>query len=324
MRRVIFCLTLLISGALLAPAMADAPKSAASSRQLAQLEVKYFEHSFDTDSTDSRVARLEKMIYGDERTGPTADRLSKLLTLVEKEEEVPLPSLDPPSAPPKTQVAAVAPKAGKPGATSGAAPSSRTDSTAVVPSVENGDFSNYPHINVLEDEILGREFAQDSLPSRLSRLETAVFGKTFASQDFSSRTDALEQFAESKLHKKPFAVNPKMGSGDENIVYDDAPPVAPSRNTMPVDYHEPDGFGQTPQFSDQPPATNEKMINKVEWCEYHVFGKTFPSLHLMARLRQLHDALAPDKSESNLQLMDDMDSLTKAVEARIAQKSRAR
>jgi hypothetical protein len=62
--------------------------------------------------------------------------------------------------------------------------------------------TDYPHVTDLEQIILGQTYAAEALPDRLGRMETKVFGKISESSDLSERTDALESYAEKKLHKK--------------------------------------------------------------------------------------------------------------------------
>ncbi|MGH9550948.1 MAG: hypothetical protein ACRD3W_16320, partial [Terriglobales bacterium] len=86
---------------------------------------------------------------------------------------------------------------------------SQTD-TAQEDSVASGDSaasggSAYPHITALEQAILAQTYPNDALPDRLSRMETKAFGAPSTNQDLSDRTDALEQYAEKKLHKNPLA-----------------------------------------------------------------------------------------------------------------------
>lgn len=326
MQRLIFCLTLLISafGSFQA-ALSEPSVGTSGNTELGLLEQKYFEHRYDSDAVDVRVGRLEKMIYGDTRQGSTASRLASIVSLVEKEEEQPLVPVSPPAPSAASNPGTARPRiaAAPPRSNSANSPANNSNaadrSQAPAPSVENGDFANYPHITALEDEILGHAFPQDAISARLARLETAVFGKSMSSQDLSTRTDALEQFAETKLHKKPFGINPKMGDGDAPVVIENTP-----EPQEPVYRRAADGENQSLEspevLANNPPGSGAKMITRVAWCEYHVFGKTFPALHLIARLRQLHDELAPSRQESNFQLMDDMDSLTQAVLTHIQNK----
>ena len=70
-----------------------------------------------------------------------------------------------------------------------------SDSTA-------GDAQNdYPRVTALESEILGQSFQGQSLTARLSRMEAKAFGKPSDDMDLSERTDALDKYAQTKLHK---------------------------------------------------------------------------------------------------------------------------
>jgi hypothetical protein len=62
--------------------------------------------------------------------------------------------------------------------------------------------SAYPHITSLETAILGQTYESELPGDRLSRMETKAFGAPTQSTDLATRTDALENYAEKKLHKK--------------------------------------------------------------------------------------------------------------------------
>ncbi|MBY0551166.1 MAG: hypothetical protein K2W95_28055 [Candidatus Obscuribacterales bacterium] len=329
MKRVIFCLTLSLS-VVLAGGSALCQGSASAGPALGLLEQKYFEHSYDSDPVAVRVARLEKLIYGDARTGNISERLAVIVGLVARESETPVVGSGSRSAGSRGYAPALAAKpdtsdsaAGAPNGTGqrnvfnytpvtsfGSTGSSPAQPTA--PVVDSGDYGNYPHVTVLENEILGTSYQQDSLPARLSRLELRAFGKDSAGSDLGSRTDALEQYAETKLHKKAFGINPRMQENSDQMLPEMSSAGAPPAPRPHVDSPE--------VFAVAPPPSSSQMLTRVGWCEYQLFGHTFPTMHLMARLRQLHDEVVPNKLETNLQLLDDMDALTNAVVARVQQK----
>lgn len=66
-------------------------------------------------------------------------------------------------------------------------------------------------------------------------------------------------------------------------------------------------------FAKVPPPASARLISKVAWCEAHVFGQTFVSMHLKQRLRQLSQELQFNVQKTDLQLMDDVDGMIKAV-----------
>jgi hypothetical protein len=72
--------------------------------------------------------------------------------------------------------------------------------------------------------------------------------------------------------------------------------------------------------SSLPPPNEAKLITKVSWCEYKVFGRTFLNMHLTDRLRQLSQQLQYDTSKSDLELMDDIGAIVKLVQAQVKSK----
>ena len=64
-----------------------------------------------------------------------------------------------------------------------------------------------------------------------------------------------------------------------------------------------------------PPPSDAKLLTKVGWCEVQVFGHTFSTMHLPQRLQQLNGELNFEPGKSNMQLMDDVPLMIKAVVA---------
>jgi hypothetical protein len=69
-------------------------------------------------------------------------------------------------------------------------------------------------------------------------------------------------------------------------------------------------------FATDPPPPNSRMSTQVRWCEVQVFGKTFPDKHLPDRLGQLNRELQYKPGKTDMELMDDMNGLMKAVQLR--------
>lgn len=62
-----------------------------------------------------------------------------------------------------------------------------------------------------------------------------------------------------------------------------------------------------------PPPPDAKLLTKVGWCEVQVFGHTFSTLHLPQRLQQLNKELSFEPGKTDMQLMDDVPVMIKAV-----------
>ena len=84
------------------------------------------------------------------------------------------------------------------------------------------------------------------------------------------------------------------------------------QQTEPVETH----LDDPAVYASEPPAPDAKMLIKVGWCELHVFGHTFPTMHLPERLGQLNQELNFEPGKSNLELMDDIGVLLKTVQAK--------
>ncbi len=65
-----------------------------------------------------------------------------------------------------------------------------------------------------------------------------------------------------------------------------------------------------------PPDASARMIVKVGWCEVKLFSHTFPNMHLPERLGQINKELNLEPGKSDIQLMDDIGLMIKAVQAR--------
>ncbi len=286
-------------------------------------ESKYFERHFEGETTDKRLDRLENFIFGATNSGSASSRTAQIVAAV----GVPA-------------VVAAAPKT---------APS-YNDATSASP---NTDLSlqspgNYPRVTALESEILGQSYPTQPLITRLNRMELKVFGAQSHSDDLSARTDALDQYAQVKLHIKPqaaLAVNPQMegkggSSSQGNSAINDAnpfvrglrslaggpSPLNPMAMTSPVgsydvDDEDPAAAARKKMIEQQladaarpnAPSAHERTLSRVAWCEMQMFGKSYPQLHLLQRLHQLNSELFPTDKEKDIQLMDRIDVIVRAV-----------
>ncbi len=328
-----FVFVLALSLSLAHSAMAASDLDVTASSQLRLLELKYFEHTFDGESAEDRVERIEKLVRGEAGEGNPSDRVKSVVATLQAEGQ----SLAPFSAASDSAAASS-------GSRSAPKNSSNDSNISSIPAATgSGDRGAYPHVSNLEKEILKQTYEGEPLPERLARLETKAFGQAGSGNDFGGRTDKLEDYAESVLHNKPFAVNPDI----------EKPYIIPSaqhRQSYPVgsmaaaeDYAvqhffaPPHRFGadfSSPALDDEntasapplddpeiyqktPPPPGTRMITRVAWCEQQLYGHTCPQMHLTRRLKQLNDSThAVSNSQTDLDLMDDMDPIEKAVAAK--------
>lgn len=307
--------------------------SVTAATQLRMLELKYFEHTCDGEDAEERVSRIENLILGQSVEGKPEDRIKSLVSALKADGE----SLNPYT--PVDPTGAGTGAAGSPGRTSTSSKMQAAGNSDGADSVQSStDTGNYPHVSNLEKEILGKTYEGQTLPARLSRLEVKAFGTASNSSNFSARTDKLEDYAESVLHNKPFAVNkdidktyfipvrPGFNTGNsspslatEELAHFFGAPRGLTQEFAPTGPSETQSSNlEDPEvYKKNPPPAGTRMITQVGWCEVQTFGHTFSNMHLTQRLRQLNDVLhAVGGKQSDMALMDDLSPIMNAVLAK--------
>jgi hypothetical protein len=166
--------------------------------------------SFGQDPLNARLSRMEMKAFGKASDkGALSDRTDALEDYVERTQHKPLLAPAPGFQGPDDE------DGGNP-ATSGSAASGTGSAGSGANSVINGGDppGRYPRVTALEQAILGEVFEQEELAPRLARMEVKAFGKPSAADALGDRTDALEDYAEKKLHKKILGQTSTTGSPD--------------------------------------------------------------------------------------------------------------
>ncbi|MGD9679838.1 MAG: hypothetical protein AB7W16_01525 [Candidatus Obscuribacterales bacterium] len=326
-------------GASCAPATAGGE---ALGEEIAPLERRFLGHSFDKDSQDKRLSRLEQLVFGEASQGDPAARLKRLDDAARSAAGG--DDIDSPPTPPK-----------KASQHKAAPPSPAPSKPAVSEPAPGGEAEPdpYPRIGALEKFFEGKASPGDDLNARLSRMETKVFGKP-ATGDLGDRTDALEKIAERKTHKPlvgqhtdaqtdseyeedekpskvPMIVNtlgnvlaglssmatPAGGFGFGGVRMRPRSEVQPKEEDYEPGENEIPDMVEDPQVRQPfpPPATARDQI-KVGWCEFRLFGRTFPHKHLGERLEQINGELEFKPGKGAFALMDDIDAMVKKVAGR--------
>ncbi len=174
----------LVASVVLACAVAVNPVCAEDSmgNNLSKLEDKYFQHDFSKDEPADRLERLEKLVFGEARSGGNEQRLKTLLDMV--------PDLNAPKTDDSATQQSSAPAAPSP------TPKRTYKAADPLPdkSADNEPIANdssYPAVTAIEKKLLGRDYIGESVGKRLDRLEIKAFGKTNASDDLQDRVDRL-------------------------------------------------------------------------------------------------------------------------------------
>jgi len=203
--------------------VAAAPSWAAvSSSDLEKLEKNFFHHTYPKDTSDARLDRLEKMVFGEAKEGADSERLSSLMKLV----------------PEAVNDAPVA-KRSTGGGGSGSDNSSGGDTTAsdnrrptkasapAQPEPREDEGTQYPAVSAIEKKLFGKEFNDEAVETRLTRLEKKAFGRQSSSTDLSDRMDALKSQTGIDIARHPGPTGEWNDEEDEDTDYPDpTPPVS--------------------------------------------------------------------------------------------------
>ena len=164
------------------------PAYADSSADLDRLEQKFFQHSYAKEDLPVRLGRLEKMVFGESKTGSDPERLLNLVKAVPANSGQPSSDGDDTASSGNRESAPeTANRTPTRPARQPVAPPSSDQDDAQVPNDEK-----YPAVSAIEQKVFGHDFAQEPIGKRLSRLETKEFGKPSTSTDLSDRVDALK------------------------------------------------------------------------------------------------------------------------------------
>ncbi len=153
------------------------------------LETKFFHHTYPKDTSESRIDRLEKMVFGEAKDGPERDRLDSLLKMVDEADD------DQPVAERGTTGGDSPPATANRTASGSGSTSPKKSAPAATPKTvaRDDDGTSYPAVSAIEKKLFGKEFDDEAVEDRLTRLEKKTFGQPSKSNDLSERMDALKE-----------------------------------------------------------------------------------------------------------------------------------
>ncbi len=218
--------------------------------RLSQLETKFFKHTYPKDEEAVRLERLEKMIFGESRTGSSEDRLKNLAATV-------------PNLAESASEARDSGGASSSGSSSGSSYDSGSKPQSSTRNVNNADSdldlteertknnrpggqvlsgeSKYPAVTALEQNLFKRDYASEPVGDRLNRLESKVFGKPSKFTDMSERVDALKEKTNIDIAKKAPPGTDWVDEEDDDVSFPG--PRAKAGGTTP--FTKNDGYGRT-------------------------------------------------------------------------------
>lgn len=281
---------------------------------IAQMEVKYFEHTYPNDTQEQRLDRLEKLVFGEVRTGSDDERVSSLLAAI--------PNL---SAAPSQDAGSSSGSSGGDGQGSQTQAAGQ-DQTATGQdqgadqSAYGGnaqDYSEYPSVTALEMFFFHKSFQGEPVKHRLDQLESKAFGHVNAAGDLSDRVDKLEEAARKQNHgvgvdptSKTEATQGSNGMGGPMM-------GAAPQYVAPPQYGAPQ-YGAPQNNSPMPPAgwqsAGTGLNANIDQLEQMEFGRIFGQMSLLDRVKQLETRIFPHEVvDANASIPDRVNTMMHAV-----------
>ncbi|MBY0358981.1 MAG: hypothetical protein K2W82_13340 [Candidatus Obscuribacterales bacterium] len=308
---------------------------------LSKLEQKFFHHDYPKDDKTVRIERLEKLVYGEAKSGGNEERISSLLTLI-SDLSPPKVADDSPSQTPEA----------KPALTAQEPVRQEPESDEPENNGPVANASSYPAVTAIEKKLFGRDYVGESVANRLERLETKAFGKKSTSEDMQERMDKLKAYTGIDVAKvapagsdwsdedeaasetamrqpeiqpdmqpdiQPFTGLGSAGRG-RDLVDRSGRPI--HRNLDPYAGSGTFGAGGMPPRAPElardtmpMPAPNAVGMNQqLALLEKEVFRKTYSNETIPARLNRLESTVFPsDKTAADKALPDRVSRLVTAV-----------
>ncbi len=237
-----------------------------TTESLSSIENKLFEHDYPKEDDKTRLDRIEKFVFGTTSSDPVRQRLDSLLKVMPLSDE----GQNPNQTKADTTLNAEKPS---PANLPSSKPTTDTDS-----STAPFDYSHYPRVTGLEQQLLGRSYADQNLTERLNRLDDKCFGKPSDNPDLGQRVENLEAYAQ--RHDIYGEYNPANNSTGHK-----------SRLGLP----------DTETKSFQPVGGQQNIEGMVSIMENKVFGHSHPHRSLPKRLTKLEKRVYHYNSGENNQ-----------------------
>lgn len=270
-----YCLPAL-SVLLLSAQPSFAANSTLTDSSIVTLENHFFEHTYPSDDNEKRVERLEKLVFGESKTGDIQARLQSLSASMPKDTDAAQLS-----GTGQSNQVAQAPVQNQNYAP--AAPQAQdTQATPDDPSTD------YPRVDAAEHLLLGKTFQQEPINRRLDQLEVKAFGKSSGNPDLSDRVDKLDDYIQTRYHQSIAELTDPRKQLHYSSSSDDV-------NTGPIT------LNRNPQFPSVPsnaPSVNAPLQDQVSWMEQKIFGQSMQNspMSLLDRVKRLEGQVFPGEA----------------------------
>ena len=250
--------------------------------EITKIENDLFGFEYLKDDITSRVARLEKNIYGKEFSGDLSNRIKKIAKDITAEQiglEIE-PTED--SFIEKEQVA---------------------DNTV-----------NYPILDEIEMKVFKKTYKERDFHTRIVTIEKELFGKIYDVEDYSKRMDRIkaEVLPERLAREKVFGYD-----NSEDISSIDLSGLNSNRFSSKMPYGQENytrPYSNYGNYAETSPMMDENMNSELSQLEYNTFGTEFSNEDTKTRIKRLNSANKAKKSSNRYDSMRFQQRMSTAME----------
>lgn len=247
------------------------PVYSANNAEICKIENNLYGFDYSNDTTQNRIARLEKTIYGKTSTGDINKRLKKL------------------SGDISADVIGLEIKPVK---------DTFLEDEKMKEELEQADNSvNYPIVDEIEQKLFNQTYPKRDFHTRIVTIEKKLFGKIYDVEDYSTRMDRI------KAKVMPEAVAQKAPEYSDGSYFDndminsmDLSGTRTGRFAMPFgqrNYSRPyTNFGN---YEENIPD-NTQLNDELAQMEYDMFGTEFSNESTQSRIKRLNSVNKAKKS----------------------------
>ena len=240
---------------------------------ITKIENDIYGFDYSNDSSQNRVSRLEKSVYGKTSTGDINKRIKRLSADISA--DVIGLEIEPTEDTFKENEETVA------------------DSSV-----------NYPIVDEIEQKIFNQTYKQRDFHSRIVAIERKIFGKIYDVDDYSTRMDRIKaKVMPDKIAKSGFDNDYTNQSYYDNdaLTTNDLSALGRNRFSMPFgqkNYSRPyANYGDMTGGATTLPA-NPNLNNELAQLEYETFGTEFSNEDTATRIKRLNSVSKAKKSAS--------------------------
>ena len=243
--------------------------AANNSSVISKIETELYGFDYTNDTSQNRVARLEKTVYGKSSSGDLNKRIKKLSGDISADViGLEIPPVEDTFRDDDSEIA-------------------KADSTV-----------NYPIVDEIEQKLFNKTNKDKDFHSRIVAIERKLFNKIYDVDDYSTRMDRIK----AEVMPQTVADTSRFDNEyrDNRLSSEDLSGLSTSRFSMPfgqkkysrpyVNYGDMTGGAAVPQ--------NTSLENELAQLEYETFGTEFSNEDTASRIKRLNSVNKAKKSTS--------------------------